>query len=82
MVGVIAHHLKEGGCMKDTCNKGKKIREWETGDTECNAYSEEYECGAVYNNNYMDIIGCRDHDCFWDCRGCNRGCSEEVRKGQ
>ena len=68
--------------MKDSCNKGKKIKEWETGDTECNAYSVEYECGGIYHNNYMDIIGCRDHDCFWDCSGCNRGCSEEVRDGQ
>lgn len=31
-----------------------------------NAYSEKYECGAIYNNNYMDIVGKRDLDCFWD----------------
>lgn len=29
------------------CNdKGVIVREWETGDSECNAYSQEYECGA------------------------------------
>ena len=66
--------------MKDTCNKGKQIREWETGDAECNAYSVEYECGAIYNHNYMDIVGCRDHDCFWDCSECKRNMPEEVRK--
>lgn len=68
--------------MKDSCNKGKKIREWETGDTECNAYSEEYECGGIYHHNYMDVVGNRDHDCFWDCQYCVRGCSKEVRDGQ
>ncbi len=56
------------------CNdKGVIVREWETGDSECNAYSEEYECGAIYNNNYMDVIGNRDHDCFWDCSKCKKG---------
>jgi hypothetical protein len=54
------------------CNleKGKVVEKWQTGDSECNAYSERYECGGVYNNNYMDIVGCRDHDCFWDCKEC------------
>ena len=51
-------------------NKGSIVREWETGDTECNAYSEEYSCGGIYHNNYMDIVGCRDNDCIWDCRNC------------
>lgn len=47
------------------CNdKGVIVREWEKGDSECNAYSQEYECGAVYHNNFMDVVGNRDHDCF------------------
>lgn len=56
----------------ETCSfyKGKVVRRWETGDAECNAYSEEYECGGVYNHNYMDVIGNRDHDCFWRCDKC------------
>ena len=56
----------------ETCthDKGKVIRAWETGDSECNEWSQEYECGGIYHNNYMDIVGCRDHDCFWDCGGC------------
>lgn len=49
---------------------GSEIRRWATGDDECNAYSVEYACGAVYNNNFMDIVGNRDHDCFWDCSKC------------
>ena len=49
---------------------GKEVRSWQTGDDECNAYSTKYECGGVYNNNYMDIVGNRDHDCFWDCSRC------------
>ena len=64
--------------MRDTCDKGKVVREWETGDSECNAYSQEYECGAVYHNNYMDVVGCRDHDCFWDCGNCRYNCPKEV----
>lgn len=68
--------------MNEGCNKGKVVKEWLTGDSECNAYSQEYECGGVYNNNFMDIVGNREHDCFWDCRLCKRGCSEEVRDGQ
>ena len=51
-------------------NKGRVITDWNTGDDECNAYSVEYECGGIYNNNYMDVVGSRDHDCFWDCRNC------------
>ena len=66
--------------MKDSCNKGKVIREWETGDAECNAYSYEYECGAIYNHNYMDIIGNRTHGCFWDCRNCRYNCLKEVSR--
>ena len=53
-----------------TYQKGKVIRTWLTGDAECNANSEEYECGGVYNQNYMDILGNRDHDCFWNCSRC------------
>ena len=48
----------------------KIIRTWMTGDDECNAYSEEYACGLVYHNNYMDVVGNRDHNCFWTCRNC------------
>lgn len=65
--------------MIESCDKGKVVKQWETGDSECNAYSEEYECGGIYHNNYMDIVGCRDHDCFWDCRGCRKDCPKEVR---
>ena len=56
----------------DNCNfsKGKVIREWLTGDDECNAVSYEYQCGGIYNNNYMDVVGNRDHDCFWKCSDC------------
>lgn len=50
--------------------KGSVIDRWSTGDDECNAYSQEYECGGIYNHNYMDIIGNRDHDCFWNCSKC------------
>lgn len=53
-------------------DKGKVVQEWETGDTECDAYSQEYECGGIYHHNYMDVIGCRDHDCFWICCNCKR----------
>lgn len=54
-------------------DKGIVVKQWETGDTECRAYSEEYECGAVYNNNYMDVVGNREHECFWECGGCRKG---------
>ena len=49
---------------------GNEVRTWMTGDDECNAYSVKYQCGGVYNNNYMDVVGNRDHDCFWDCKDC------------
>lgn len=48
------------------------VRTTLTGDDECNAYDYEYECGAIYHQNYMDIVGNRDHDCFWDCSRCKR----------
>ena len=57
-------------------NKGNVIADWNTGDDECGAYSVEYECGGIYNHNFMDVIGSRDHDCFWDCRNC------KYRKGE
>ena len=62
----------------DTCGKekGRIISEWETGDSECNAVSYEYECGGIYNQNYMDVVGNRDHDCFWDCKNCKFKTSE------
>ncbi|MCR5730470.1 MAG: hypothetical protein K6G20_08975 [Ruminococcus sp.] len=56
----------------ENCNyeKGGIVDKWLTGDEECNAYSTEFECGGVYNKNHMDILGNRDHDCFWDCSKC------------
>lgn len=47
-----------------------QVREYLTGDEECNAYDYEYDCGAIYHQNYMDVVGNRDHDCFWDCSRC------------
>ena len=29
---------------KDDCDKGKVVERWLTGDDECNAYSERYQC--------------------------------------
>lgn len=55
---------------------GAVKRSWLTGDVECNAVSREYECGGIYHNNYMDVVGNRDHDCFWDCKRCKY---DEVR---
>ena len=55
---------------KCTFSKGRVVNEWLTGDAECDAYSKEYECGGVYNHNYMDVLGCRDHDRFWNCSKC------------
>ena len=52
------------------CSECLRIEEWQTGDAECNADSYRFECGGIYNHNYMDIVGNRDHDCFWDCRNC------------
>ena len=46
------------------------VDSWLTDDDECNAVSEQYECGGVYHHNYMDILGCRNHDYFWDCSSC------------
>lgn len=63
-----------------TNKKGKIIDSWMTGDVECNAESKEYECGGVYHNNYMDKVGSRDHDCFWDCSGCKRNHIDEMHK--
>ena len=56
----------------ETCtfDKGRVVDKWFTGDDECDAYTEVYSCGGVYNNNYMDVVGCRDHDCFWRCGNC------------
>lgn len=61
--------IEKNECEK---NKGKIVSQWLTGDEECNAVSYEYECGAIYNRNYMDRIGFRDHDCFWDCSSCKK----------
>ena len=59
-------------------DKGSVVNEWLTGDDECNAYSEEYECGGIYNNNYMDVVGNRDHDCFWNCSKCKYQRNEQL----
>lgn len=50
--------------------KGAVIERWYTGDGECNDYSVKYQCGGIYNNNYMDSVGFKDHDCFWQCSNC------------
>lgn len=52
---------------------GKVVETTLTGDIECDAYDYEYECGAIYHHNYMDVLGSRDHDCFWDCSQCKKG---------
>lgn len=56
----------------ETCtfDKGAIVKEWLTGDEECSANSWEYECGGIYNRNYLDVLGNRDHDCFWECSRC------------
>lgn len=70
----ITKQTENGFDFGDKCNeeKGKVVKRWLTGDAECDAESEEYECGGVYHNNYMDEIGSRDHDCFWDCSSCKK----------
>lgn len=54
-------------------DKGRVTKEWMTGDDECDAVSRRYSCGGVYHHNYMDVVGNRDHDCFWDCSECRYG---------
>ncbi|MBR3268465.1 MAG: hypothetical protein IKI58_07040 [Oscillospiraceae bacterium] len=53
--------------------KGNLMNEVLTGDPECDAYDSEYDCGGVYHHNYMDVLGSRDHDCWWDCTRCKLG---------
>lgn len=53
-----------------TYNKGIVIREYLTGAEECGAISYVHECGGIYNRNYLDVLGNRDHDCFWNCQDC------------
>lgn len=65
---------------KDACDKGKVVERWLTGDDECNAYSERYQCGGVYHNNEMDIVGCRDHMCSWDCSRCKKKGGKNEQK--
>lgn len=60
--------------------KGNIVDSWMTGDMECDAVSKEYECGGIYNNNYMDEVGSRDHDCFWDCSGCKQNQIDKMRE--
>lgn len=66
--------MKFGYNFGEMCkkNKGKIINRWLTGDDECDTEARVYECGGVYYNNYMDVVGCRDHDCFWDCSECKK----------
>ena len=61
--------------MREKCKeeKGMIVKTWMTGDEECDAESTEFECGGIYHHNYMDVVGNRDHDCFWDCTGCKKG---------
>ena len=68
-------NMKFGYDFGDKCpeDKGAVVDHWTTGDDECDAESTLYACGGVYHHNYMDVIGCRDHDCFWDCSECKRG---------
>lgn len=56
----------------ETCtfDKGRLITKELTGDEECDAYTYVYECGGRYDKNYMDVVGSRDHDCFWHCGDC------------
>lgn len=74
--------MKFGYNFGETCkrNKGKIINRWLAGDDECDAEARVYECGGVYYNNYMDVVGCRDHDCFWDCSECKRGVNKQDEK--
>lgn len=53
-----------------TYDKGKVLEKYYTGDESCNAYTEKFECGGEYNNNYGDVNGCEDHLCFWSCIKC------------
>ena len=74
--------IKFGFDYGDECKleKGGVVDSWMTGDDECNAESKEYEWGGVYHKNFMDVIGCRDHDCFWDCSNCKKMILyEEIR---
>lgn len=52
------------------CDTGAAVDWWYTGDIDCDAVSTKYECGGVYNKNFMDVKGSREHDCFWDCENC------------
>ena len=62
------------------CNKGKEVSIDQTGDDECNAYDTTYECGGTWHNNFMDIVGNRTHDCWWDCPFESKRCKE--RRGE
>jgi len=66
----------------DGCDKGKVVDSYLTGDDECDAYTYRYQCGGVYHNNEMDIVGCRDHMCWWDCSQCKRKKNKEVQNGK
>ena len=76
--------MKFGYDFGEQCteNKGKIINSWTTGDDECDAESREYECGGIYNHNYMDVVGDRDHDCFWDCSECKRNQIKNFKQGE
>ena len=76
--------MKFGYDFGEQCteNKGKIINSWTTADDECDAESREYECGGIYNHNYMDVVGDRDHDCFWDCSECKRNQIKNFKQGE
>lgn len=62
----------------DECQTGKAADWWYTGDIDCGAVSTRYECGGVYNRNFMDTADSREHDCFWDCDNCRYSGEEDA----
>lgn len=76
--------MKFGYDFGDKCHedKGPVVDSWMTGDAECDAESKRYACGGIYHHNYMDVVGSRDHDCFWDCSECKRGHLDKFGEGK
>lgn len=66
----------------DKCNqdKGKIVETFCTGNKDANAFSNVYECGGIYNNNFGDVMGNKTFDCFWDCSQCKNNCNQKQRK--
>lgn len=59
---------KDGTCKREL--RGEIVDSFYTGDPECNSRTYVFECGGVYNKNYMDKVGREEHLCFWNCKGC------------